>query len=84
MGDILDNDNYDIITSIRSKIQREIPTLSQLKEQLSDEIFDPEIKMFRNFCHLLLEQLDAFNVYTGLFEIPPYDEEGEDPAMMMK
>ncbi len=84
MGDMLDDDNYNIIASIRSKIQREVPTLSQLKEQLSDEIFDPEIKMFRNICHLSLEQLDAFNVYTGLFEIPPYDEEGEDPAMMMK
>ncbi len=33
--------------------------------------------MFCNFCHLSLEQLDTFNVDTGLFEIPPY-QEGED------
>ncbi len=84
MADMLDDDNYDIIASIRSEIQQEIPTLSQLKEQLGDEVIDPEIKMLRNFHHLSLEQLDTFNVDTGLFEIPPYDEEGEDPSKMMK
>ncbi len=40
--------------------------------------------MVRNFRHLSLEQLDTFNVNTGLFEIPPYDKEGEDPLMMTK
>jgi len=84
MADMLDDNNYNIIASIRSEIQQEIPTLSQLKEQFSDEVIDPEIKMLRNFRHLSLEQLDAFNVDTGVFEIPPYDEEGEDPAMMTK
>ncbi len=80
---MLDNDNYDIIVSIRSKIQQEIPTISWLKEQLGDEIIDPEIKMLCNFRHLFLEQLDTFNVDNRLFKIPPY-QEGEDPAMMTK
>ena len=76
---LLHDDNYDIIASIRSEIQREIPTLSRLKEELRDEVIDPEIKMFRNFRHLSVEQLDTFNFDTGMFEIPRYDEEGEDP-----
>ena len=79
MGDMLDDDDSDIIASIRRKYQREIPTLSQLREQLSDEIADPEIKLWRNFRHLSLAQLDMFNADTGLFEIP--DQEGEEPAM---
>ncbi len=76
---MFDNDNDDIITSIRCKIQQEIPTFSQLKEQLSDEIADPEIKILCNFRHLSLEQFDTFNVNTGLFEIP--DQEGEEPVI---
>ena len=82
MGDMFDDDNDDIIDSIRCEIQREIPTLSQLKEHLSDEIADPEIKILSNFRRLSLEQLDTFNVDTGLFEIP--DQEGEEPAMKMQ
>jgi hypothetical protein len=82
MGDMFDDDNDDIIASIRCEIQREIPTLSQLKEHLSDEIADPEIKILSNFRRLSLEQLDTFNVDTGLFEIP--DQEGEEPAMKMQ
>ena len=81
---LLHDDNYDIMASIRSEIQREIPTLSRLKEELRDEVIDPEIKMFRNFRHLSVEQLDTFNFDTGMFDIPPYDKEGEDPAMTTK
>ncbi len=40
--------------------------------------------MFRNFRHLSVKQLDTFNFDIGMFEIPPYDEEGEDPAMTTK
>ncbi len=58
---MFDDDNNDIIASIRCQIQQEIPTLSQLKEQLSNEIADPEIQMLRNFRHLSLEQLDTNN-----------------------
>ena len=80
MGDMLDDDDSDIIASIRREYQREIPTLSQLREQLSDEIADPEIKLWRNFRHLSLAQLDMFNADTGLLEIP--DQGGDEPAMM--
>ena len=70
MGDMFDDDDDDIITSIRRDYQREIPTLSQLRQQIRDEIIDPDIKMLRNFRHLSLDQLDSFNADTGLFEIP--------------
>ncbi len=79
MGDMFDDDNDNINTSIRHECQRGIPTLLQLKEQLSDEIADPEIKLLRNFRCLSLAQLDTFNADTGLFEIP--DQEREELVM---
>ena len=85
MGDMFDDDDDDIITSIRRDYQREIPTLSQLRQQIRDEIIDPDIKMLRNFRHLSLDQLDSFHADTGLFEIPdPGGLEGEDPAKFVQ
>ena len=47
---------------------------------MSNEIADPEIKLWRNFRHLSLAQLDMFNADTGLLEIP--DQGGDEPVMM--
>jgi hypothetical protein len=45
----------------------------------TERTVDPDIKILCNFCHLSLEQLDTFNIDTGLFKIP--DQEGEEPVM---
>ena len=75
------DEETNIIDSIRNEIKQEIPTLSQQKEQLRNELTDPEIALYRNFRHLSLSQLDTFNADTGLLEIP---DQAEEPTIRKK
>jgi hypothetical protein len=46
-----------------------------MQEEIRVELEDPEIALFCNICHLLLEEWDSFNPATGSFEIPEDREE---------
>ena len=80
---ILFSDESDIVASIQEELAREVPTLSQLREELEKELVDPEISHFRNIRHLSAAEWDSFDARSGMFEIPddtdkcPAQERGE-------
>jgi hypothetical protein len=67
---ILFSRESDIVASIREELAIEVPTLSQLQEELKKELEDPEISLFRNIRHLLAAEWDSFDACSGMFEIP--------------
>ncbi len=82
-GNMFSN-GYDIVASIQEELAREMPTLSQLQEELKKELKDPEISLLHNIQHLSVAELDSFDFHSGMFEISEGREERAPPSPKKK